>query len=119
MDELVKHIEKFKGLMIELKKYYIREIKKHADLYLKLKDRLEKGCQYAGEIRGDIKAIVKQIDKHGDIDDEVLEKLHGHKAKLEAYEKEFGEVELRNQMDDEARMVERLESELAVISKVD
>ena len=117
MEELIKLIKKFHGLMDELRKYYVSEIKKQVEAHKKLSDKLADGCKKAGEMRGKMKALVKEIEKHGNMDDETLTKIKDQKKELEDYEKEFKEHDLRSEVDGKAKEVERLESELAVISK--
>ena len=117
MSDLIKLIEKINDLIIEIKKHYVKEIKKHNDKKLKLEEKLLDGCKHAGEIRGHIKALVKEIGNHGNLDNDVMGKLSDKKKELEEHEKQLCEVELRESVDAEAKEVERLESELAVISR--
>ena len=114
--ELIDYIKKFKELCAKIKADLEGQIVKKENEVIALTIKIETGRKHAGEIRGHVKALVKEIDKHGDVEEDTIVKLGEFKKSLDDHLIAFDEDGLVKRRDFINAEIKKLYENITIVT---
>lgn len=114
--ELIDYMKKFKELCNKIKKDLEDQVHLKAKEGINLTVCIDAGRKKAGEIRGEVKALLKEMDKHGDVKDGILLKLGELKKNLDDHMVAFDEDSLVMQRDKVNADIKKLQENIVIVT---
>ena len=114
---LIDYIKKFKSLIDKMKIDLNNELGKELEKKESLQKKIDDGCSKAGEIRGEIKTLIKKSSNDGNIDHDTLVKLQSLKDNLDKHVIEFQEEVLRLEMANIDKNMSDIYASLKIVSE--